>query len=101
LVQSELHSRFETLDIKKKLHHRVFLARKSHTRFDENLENKAQAILRRDYHQNNFELINPNKLSIVDQMCLFSDAHVIVDLHGGALTNMIFRKKALAFLNFL
>lgn len=39
---------------------------------------------------NGFELVFPEKLSIVEQARLFADAHIVVGVKGAALTNIIF-----------
>lgn len=41
-----------------------------------------------------FSVVDPQDMSIADQMGLFSEAECIVSPHGAALTNMIFRRGA-------
>ena len=40
--------------------------------------------------KNNFLLINPSKLSFIDEVKLFNSAKIVIGVHGAALTNVIF-----------
>jgi len=67
---------------------RLFLRRDSEFRQMHNAM-EVEALL----HEHGFEVINPESLSFVDQVKLFSSAEIIVAQAGAALGNMIFAPK--------
>lgn len=51
-----------------------------------------EADLIQKLRKNNFDIINPNHFSILEQMKIFSKADVIISPHGSNLSNIIFSK---------
>ena len=67
---------------------RIFLKRhRKRLRYIEN-ENEIELILRKY----GFETIDADELSLEEQASLFSNTRYLVGIHGGGLTNIVFRK---------
>lgn len=52
------------------------------------LKNEDEILARLDRFD--FEFVTPGRLSVADQIALFSDAEIVVGPHGAGLTNLIF-----------
>jgi len=74
---------------------KLFITRGSNLdRSDEELEQHILAIL----EPLGFEVINPSKLSVSEQIAIFSEASFIIGLHGGAMANMVWSKPGIQVL---
>jgi capsular polysaccharide biosynthesis protein len=52
-----------------------------------------ESILITTLKEKGFEIIDANTLSFIQQIELFSQASILIGVHGAGLTNMIFRKQ--------
>jgi capsular polysaccharide biosynthesis protein len=68
---------------------KILLTRKGLAREDLKIESFVETELT----SKGFLVVNPESLSIQEQISLFGNAKIIVGFHGGALTNMVWSKK--------
>jgi capsular polysaccharide biosynthesis protein len=69
----------------KNMSQRIFISRKGNSRYGE-IDAQVEAFMNRQ----GFLIVEPNQMSFVDQIKLFSDCKILVSSHGAGMANMIF-----------
>jgi capsular polysaccharide biosynthesis protein len=69
-------------------HRRIYLTRGDTGNWSRPIVNEASVIEK--LSSLNFEIINPAKLSFLEQVKVFSEASVVVSAHGSSLVNLVF-----------
>jgi hypothetical protein len=67
------------------MNQRIFISRKGNSRYGE-IDAEIEALMSRQ----GFLIVEPNKLSFIDQIRLFSDCKMLVSSHGAGMANMMF-----------